>query len=125
MDLNGIASGLREELQVRLDLFPDVMVGDAIRFRLVFYVLERFSAEKPRDVHRCDRARSFRCRYSHFRLVRTRLTRNFGLHARKPLVQNQIVLTHILNACTGAISRVIFFLNRYLALTYLTDSDNT
>ena len=35
--------------------------------------------------------------YSHFRLVRTRLTRNFGLHARKPLVQNQIALTHILN----------------------------
>ena len=35
--------------------------------------------------------------YSHFRLVRTRLTRNFGLHAQKPLVQNQIALTHILN----------------------------
>ena len=34
--------------------------------------------------------------YSHFRLVRTRLTRNFGLHAQKPLVQNQIALTHIL-----------------------------
>ena len=34
--------------------------------------------------------------YSHFRLVRTRLTRNFGLHAQKPLVQNQITLTHIL-----------------------------
>ena len=50
---------LREELllQVRLDLFPDVMVGDAIRFRdRLVYVLERFSAGKPRDVHRCDRA---------------------------------------------------------------------
>ena len=35
--------------------------------------------------------------YSHFRLVRTRLTRNFGLQARKPLVQNQIAFTHILN----------------------------
>ena len=35
--------------------------------------------------------------YSHFRLVRIQLTRNFSLHARKPLVQNQIALTHILN----------------------------
>ena len=53
--------GLREELllQVRLDLFPDVMVGDAIRFRdRLVWVQERFSAGKPRDVHRCDRARS-------------------------------------------------------------------
>ena len=34
--------------------------------------------------------------YSHFHLVRTRLTRNFGLHTQNPLVQNQIALTHIL-----------------------------
>ena len=36
------------------------------------------------------------CRYSHFRLARTRLTRNVSLHAHKPLVQHQIALTHIL-----------------------------
>ena len=35
--------------------------------------------------------------YSHFRLVRTRLTHNFGLHTQKSLVQSQIALTHILN----------------------------
>ena len=38
LDLKGIADGLREELQVWLDLFPDVMVEDAIRFRLVFFL---------------------------------------------------------------------------------------
>ena len=38
----------------------------------------------------------FEFSYSHFRLVRTRLTHNFGLHAQKPLVPNQIALTHIL-----------------------------
>ena len=36
------------------------------------------------------------CCYSHFRSVHTRLTRNFRLHAQKPLVQNQVPLTHIL-----------------------------
>ena len=51
-----------------------------IRKRLFFYK-KKFKAERS---------------YSHFRLVRTRLARNFGLHAQKPLVQNQIALTHIL-----------------------------
>ena len=39
---------------------------------------------------------SFLCYCSHFRLVHTRLTRNFGLYAQNPLVENQIALTHIL-----------------------------
>ena len=46
--------------------------------------------------------------YSHFRLERTRLTRNFGLHARKPLVQNQIALTHILTRNFGLHNSEIF-----------------
>ena len=54
----------------------------------VFYTMVQKSQKWPKT--------QIKGGYSHFRLVRTRLTRNFGLHARKPLVQNQIALTHIL-----------------------------
>ena len=48
-------------MQVRLDLFVDVMVEDVI---ISFRFLGRFSSEIPRDVHKCGRARSYRCRCS-------------------------------------------------------------
>ena len=55
------------------------------------------NAPWPRATEILTHRKFVKLQYSHFRLVRTRLTRNFGLQAQKPLVQNQIALTHILH----------------------------
>ena len=67
---------------------------DASSLLLLYYGAKK--SKMTKNSNQGGPLKCFKVEYSHFRLVRTQLTRNFGLHAQNPLVQNQIALTHIL-----------------------------